>query len=68
VAIIVGIGPWTNFMLLEYAYPDILKQANLFLMGGFMYEIPASSGILTRLVTQIDGNAFNDSWCDILCR
>ena len=35
---------------------------------GWLYEIPASSGRPTRLVTQIDGNAFNDYWCDILCR
>ena len=40
-AIIVGIGPWTNFMLLEHAYPGILKQATLFLMGGFVFDIPA---------------------------
>ncbi len=40
-AIIVGIGPWTNFMLLEHAYPGILKQANLFLMGGSVFDIPA---------------------------
>ena len=40
-AIIVGIGPWTNFMLLEQAYPGILKQANLFLMGGCVFDIPA---------------------------
>jgi inosine-uridine nucleoside N-ribohydrolase len=40
-AIIVGIGPWTNFMLLEHAYPGILKQANLFLMGGFVFDVPA---------------------------
>jgi inosine-uridine nucleoside N-ribohydrolase len=40
-AIIVGIGPWTNFMLLEHAYPGILKRANLFLMGGSVFDIPA---------------------------
>jgi inosine-uridine nucleoside N-ribohydrolase len=40
-AIIVGIGPWTNFMLLEHVYPGILKQANLFLMGGCVFDIPA---------------------------
>ena len=32
------------------------------------YEIPDSDGIPTRLVTKIDGNAFNEYWCDILCR
>jgi purine nucleosidase len=40
-AIIVGIGPWTNFMLLEHTYPGILMQANLFLMGGSVFAIPA---------------------------
>ncbi len=35
---------------------------------GWLYEIPANSGIPTRLVTKIDGNAFNDYWCDILSR
>jgi inosine-uridine nucleoside N-ribohydrolase len=34
----------------------------------WLYEIPASSGILTHLVTKIDGNAFNEYWCQILCR
>ena len=34
----------------------------------WLYEIPDSDGIPTRLVTQIDGNAFNEYWCDILCR
>lgn len=40
-AIIVGIGPFTNLMLLEKAYPGILKQANLYLMGGYVFDIPA---------------------------
>ena len=40
-ATIVGIGPCTNFMLLEHAYPGMLKQANLFLMGGCVFDIPA---------------------------
>jgi purine nucleosidase len=40
-AIIVGIGPWTNFMLLEQAYPGMLKRANLFLMGGYVFDIPS---------------------------
>ena len=39
-ATIVGIGPYTNLMLLEKAYPGILKQANLFLMGGHVFDIP----------------------------
>jgi hypothetical protein len=34
---------------------------------GWLYEIPDNDGIPTRLVTTIDGNAFNDSWYDILC-
>jgi len=33
-----------------------------------LHEIPDSDGIPTRLVTKIDGNAFNDYWCYILCR
>ncbi len=37
---VVGIGPYTNLMLLEKAYPGILKQANLFLMGGHVFDIP----------------------------
>ena len=40
-AIIVGIGPYTNLMLLEQTYPGILKQTNLFLMGGHVFDIPA---------------------------
>lgn len=40
-AIIVGIGPYTNFRLLDERYPGILKQAKLFLMGGYVYPIPA---------------------------
>lgn len=38
-AIIIGIGPLTNFFLLERKYPGILKSAKLFLMGGFVYPI-----------------------------
>lgn len=40
-AIIVGIGPYTNLMLLEKKYPGMLKQARLFLMGGRVFEPPA---------------------------
>jgi purine nucleosidase len=40
-AIIIGTGPFTNLMLLEKAYPGILKQANLYLMGGHMFDSPA---------------------------
>ena len=39
-AIIVATGPFTNLMLLEQTYPGILKQANLFLMGGHVFDIP----------------------------
>ncbi len=39
-AVIVGTGPYTNFRLLDEKYPGILKQANLFLMGGYIYDIP----------------------------
>jgi len=40
-AIIVAIGPFTNLYLLDMKYPGILKQANLFLMGGLVYPIRA---------------------------
>ena len=40
-AVIAAIGPYTNLMLLEKAYPGILRQANLFLMGGYVFDIPA---------------------------
>ncbi len=33
----------------------------------WLYEIPDSSGIATRLVTKIDGSAFNEHWCRMLC-
>ena len=35
---------------------------------GWLYEIPTRSGMPTRLVTHIDGNAFNAYWYDVLCR
>ena len=38
-ATIVAIGPFTNLYLLDLRYPGILKQANLFLMGGYVYPI-----------------------------
>jgi len=38
-ATIVAIGPYTNLRLLDAKYPGILKEANLFLMGGFVYPI-----------------------------
>lgn len=36
-AIIIGIGPFTNFYLLDKKYPGILQRAKLFLMGGYVY-------------------------------
>ncbi len=36
-AIIAAIGPFTNLALLERRKPGILQQANLFLMGGFIF-------------------------------
>ena len=38
-ATIIAIGPFTNLYLLDLEYPGILKQANLFLMGGYVYPI-----------------------------
>ncbi|MCA0454473.1 MAG: nucleoside hydrolase [Chloroflexi bacterium] len=39
-AVLVGIGAFTNFMLLDQKYPGILRDANLYLMGGYVYDIP----------------------------
>ncbi len=39
-ATLVGIGPYTNFMLVDQKYPGILKDAKLFVMGGYVYDIP----------------------------
>ena len=39
-AIVVGTGPFTNFRLLDEKYPGLLKQATLYLMGGYVYDIP----------------------------
>ncbi|MDQ2888910.1 MAG: nucleoside hydrolase, partial [Chloroflexota bacterium] len=36
-AILVGIGPYTNFALLDQKYPGILQQAHIYLMGGWIY-------------------------------
>ena len=41
-ATIIGIGPFTNLRLLDEQNPGILKDARLFLMGGFVY--PPRSG------------------------
>jgi len=34
----------------------------------WLYEIPDNDGFLMRMVRKIDGNAFNEYWCQILCR
>lgn len=34
---IIGIGPLTNLYLLETKYPGVLREAKLFLMGGYAY-------------------------------
>jgi purine nucleosidase len=36
-ATVVGIGTYTNFCLLDTQFPGILKEAKLFLMGGYVY-------------------------------
>jgi purine nucleosidase len=38
-ATIIAIGPFTNLYLLDLKYPDILMQAKLFLMGGYIHPI-----------------------------
>jgi purine nucleosidase len=38
-ATIIAIGPFTNLYLLDLRYPGILRQANLFLMGGYVCPI-----------------------------
>jgi inosine-uridine nucleoside N-ribohydrolase len=35
-AVIVGLGPYTNFRLLDEAWPGILRAANITLMGGYL--------------------------------
>lgn len=40
-ATIIAIGPFTNLYLLDLLYPGILREANLFLMGGYVYPIRA---------------------------
>ncbi len=42
-AVVVAIGPYTNLMLLEKTYPGLLKQTDLFLMGGHVFDMPAGS-------------------------
>lgn len=36
-ATLIGIGPFTNFYLLDLQHPGILTHADLFLMGGYVY-------------------------------
>ncbi len=38
-ATIIAIGPFTNLRLLELQYPGLLKEADLFLMGGYVYPV-----------------------------
>ena len=38
-ATIIAIGPFTNLYLLDLQYPGILMDANLFLIGGYIYPI-----------------------------
>lgn len=39
-AVLVGIGAFTNFMLLDQKYPGILHDTDIYLMGGYVYDIP----------------------------
>ncbi len=36
-AIVVGIGPCTNLALLDQRYPGILRRAEVYLLGGYVY-------------------------------
>lgn len=38
-ATIIAIGPFTNLYLLDLRYPGILIQANLYLMGGYVFPV-----------------------------
>lgn len=38
-ATIVAIGPFTNLYLLDLKYPGILGEANLYLMGGYIFPV-----------------------------
>jgi purine nucleosidase len=38
-ATVIAIGPYTNLFLLDQRYPGILKEASLFLMGGYIFPI-----------------------------
>lgn len=37
---IVAIGPFTNLWLLDLKYPGILARADVYLMGGYVYDLP----------------------------
>ncbi|HEV2067625.1 MAG TPA: nucleoside hydrolase, partial [Thermomicrobiales bacterium] len=39
-ATVIGIGPLTNLALFDRAFPGRLRQAPLFLMGGYVYPVP----------------------------
>jgi purine nucleosidase len=39
-ATIIAIGPFTNLYLLDLQSPGILRDADLYLMGGYVYPIP----------------------------
>lgn len=39
-ATVVAIGPFTNLSLLEQAEPGILRDADLWLMGGYVFDVP----------------------------
>lgn len=39
-ATLVGIGAFTNFRLLDEQYPGILRDVPLYLMGGYVYDVP----------------------------
>ncbi len=39
-AVLIGIGPYTNFRLLDQKYPGILKDVPLYLMGGYVDDVP----------------------------
>ncbi len=36
-AVIIGIGPYTNLYYLDKKFPGILRKANLYLMGGYIF-------------------------------
>jgi inosine-uridine nucleoside N-ribohydrolase len=40
-AVLAGIGPMTNFALLERRYPGLLGQTRLYQMGGYMFPVPS---------------------------